>query len=86
MTTEITMSQIYWNKSLKNFFFRTQAEETFEEVMECIAVGDKENALDQITEFYDNLDDCEEDFYNLSADEIIQMIGLPVEYEEDEED
>lgn len=39
MTAELTFSELYWNASLLNFFFRSQAREEFEEVMKVAITG-----------------------------------------------
>lgn len=37
MKTEITLANCYYNNSLMNFFFRSQATETFNELLETVA-------------------------------------------------
>lgn len=73
MKAEITISQIYHNASLRNFFFRTQAEKTFEEL--CERTNDLRELFDVIEDLFDDLDDFEEMLYNDSIDEIIDYIG-----------
>lgn len=78
MVVDITMSQLWWNKSLMNYFFRKQSENTLNEVMEKIAVEDYEQSFEMIDEFFETLDDCEETFYEKPANDIVEMLGLPV--------
>ena len=86
MTTEITMSNLWWSRSLMDYFFRKQSEDTLNEVMERIAIGDYETSFDMIDDFFTDLNDCEETFYEMSADEIIKMIGLPTIDDDDDDD
>lgn len=78
MKAEITMSQLWWNQSVRNFFFRKQAWETVEELMERVECSEATyNAVfDAIDDRYDNLDDMEEDFYNESVEDLIDMLEL----------
>lgn len=75
MKTELTMSQVYWNKSLMDFFFRQQAEDTFDELCKSV-VEHIDIVCDTIDEFFESLDECEETFYSESVDDIIEMLGL----------
>lgn len=87
MKAEVTMSQVYHNpKTLMNFFFRTQAEETFEELMS--KVTDTETALNRIDELFDDLDEVEEILYSESMKTIIMCFGLEdlIEDDDDEEE
>lgn len=78
MKAEITMHQLWWNHSVRNFFFRTQAWETVEELMERMEYSEATyNAVfDAIDDRYDDLDDMEEDFYNESVEDLIDMLEL----------
>lgn len=85
MKTEITASQIYWNKSLMNFFFRSQSERTFEEL--CERAKDKEELFDTIDMTFEDLDEFEEACYCDSVEEIFDFLGIEsVEEEEEEEE
>lgn len=85
MKAEITIKQLYYNSSIMNFFFRTQAENTFNELLEkCTESNDK--ILNAIENYSDDLDDVEEMFYNDDIDEIATELGLTIEEEEEEEE
>ena len=90
MTANISISQIYWNKhSLGSFFFRDQAYETLEELVErssesgSIAI----DILDDQTDDMD-IDEVEEMFYSDSIEELADRFGLELEEKgtEEEED
>ena len=78
MKAEITFEQVYWNHSLMNFFFRTQAEETLNELLD--RASDKRDAIEKISENaewdYEDLDELEEDFYELSVEELAEKFGI----------
>lgn len=86
MKAEVTMSQIWFNKSLSNFFFRDQAYETLEELVKRSAmnVQDTLDALDDATDDMD-IDDVEETFYSESVECCADEFGIELEDEEDEE-
>ena len=80
MKATITLQQLWFNATLLDFFFCKQARETFEEMVR-IARGDKsqsrfmelENAIEG---YYLDLDEFEEDCYNLSAQEILDQLEI----------
>lgn len=76
MVVTITMSQLWWNKEIMDIFFRPQAQRTLFEVMD--KVTDTEKALEIIEDYFDDLDVCEETFYNDSTKDIIKMLELPI--------
>ena len=80
MTTEVTISNIYWNKHLANFFFRSQAYDTLEELLERSSMGGQFTleALDDQTEGAD-LDNVEEMFYSDSVEEIADYYGIELD-------
>lgn len=86
MKAEVTISNLYWNKvSLGGFFFRDQAYETLEQLVERSLDGEATlRALDEITEDED-IDSVEEDFYDLSVEQLAKNYDIELE-EEDEED
>lgn len=89
MTAEITVSQLYWNPSLMNFFFRSQAKKTFNEVMDRIALRDKQLAFDYFETQFSDVDEFEEYLYNGDIDEIIDELedyGVDVIESYDDED
>lgn len=86
MVANVTFSNIYWNNSLRNFFWRTQSMDTLEELMNRSTML-KENILellDEQTETED-IDDVEEDFYSLSVEELAENYGIELEEDEDDE-
>lgn len=58
MKAEITFSQLYWNCSLMDFFFREQSKMTVEDLM--ASVEDPKTALEKI-DTYASENDCELD-------------------------
>lgn len=84
MKAEITFSQLYWNCSLMDFFFRKQSIMTVEDLMGSI--DDPKTALETIDAYAsDNelsVDDIEEMFYGDSVEQLAETFGI--ELEEDE--
>lgn len=87
MKAEITISNIYWNNSLSDFFFRDQAYNTLEELINRSAMSEQDtlDALDNATEDMD-IDDVEEIFYSESVEYCAEEFGIELEEEEEEED
>ena len=87
MKAEITMSQIWYNHSVMNFFFRTQAERTLKEFLD--KVEDTDAALDRIDDYAETmvltLDDIEEMFYEYQIEDLANEFGIELN-EEDQED
>ena len=84
MKAELTIKQLYYNSSIMNFFFRTQAENTFNELIEkCTESNDE--IFNAVENYSDYLDEVEEMFYNDSIEEIAEALGLTIEEEEEEE-
>ena len=86
MKAEVTISNIYWNKSLSNFFFREQALSTLEELVRRSTMSghDTLDALDEATDNMD-IDDVEETFYSESVEYCANEFDIELEEEEDEE-
>ena len=86
MVANVTISNIYWNNSLRSFFWRTQSMDTLEELMSRSAMDGNDilQLLDKQTEEED-IDDVEEDFYSLSVEELAENYGIEL-VEDDEED
>ena len=83
MKAELTIKQLYYNASIMNFFFRTQSENTFNELIEkCTESNDE--IFNSIENYSDDLDDVEELFYNDSIEEIATELGLTILEEEEE--
>lgn len=87
MKAEVTISNIYWNKGLSNFFFREQAYKTLEELVtrSTMSGQDTLDALDEATDDMD-IDDVEETFYSESVEYCAEEFGIEFEDEEDEDD
>ena len=85
MVANVTISNVYYNNSLRNFFWRTQSMDTLEELMSR-ATMDEDDILELLNEQTEteDIDDVEEDFYSLSVEELAENYGI--ELEEDEED
>lgn len=87
MVAEVTASQLWFNPSLMGFFFRTQAEETFNELINRVSFDHTETVLEKIENYFTDIDECEETFYSESVDEILEMLDLAeMEEDDDEED
>ena len=75
MKAELTLSNCYYNNSLMNFFFRSQAVKTLEELL-----NEVEEDIDQISnnveDYTDDLDELEELLYNESVEDIIEILCL----------
>lgn len=87
MKAEVTISNIYWNKGLSDFFFRNQALSTLEELVNRSAMNGQDtlDALDNATDGMD-IDDVEETFYSESVEYCAEEFGIDLEDEEDEDD
>ena len=87
MVANVTISNIYYNNGLRNFFWRTQSMDTLEELMSRSTMDEEDilQLLDGQTEEED-IDDVEEDFYSLSVEELAENYGIELEKDEDDED
>ena len=87
MKAEVTISNIYWNKSLSNFFFRDQAYSTLEELVKRSAMSGQEtlDTLDSVTDDMD-IDDVEETFYSESVEYCANEFGIELNEEEEDEE
>lgn len=84
------MSQLWWNGSLMNFFFRDQAKLTLERLVNR-AKESTQVVLDAVEEYCDDymdgdLDTLEETFYEESVEDIAGYVGVELESNEEEED
>ena len=87
MKAEVTISNIYWNKGLSNFFFRDQAYNTLEELVSRSVMNGQDtlDALDDATEDMD-IDDVEETLYSESVGYCAEVFGIELgEWKEDEQ-
>lgn len=87
MNAEITFSNLYWNDSLRDFFFRKQAEDTFNDVMQLFVNSPETERM--VGEFFEtqfsDVDEMEDYLYNTPDDEIIEEMkefGIPCDYED----
>ena len=80
MKAEVTISNIYWNKGLKNFFFRDQAYSTLEELVKRSTMSGQDtlDALDEATDGMD-IDEVEEMFYSESVEYCANEFGIELE-------
>lgn len=87
MKAEVTMSQIWFNKSLSDFFFREQAYNTLEELVRRSAMSGQDtlDALDDATEDID-IGEVEEMFYSESVEYCADELGIELEEEEEEDE
>ena len=86
MKADITFSQLYWNPSLLNFFFRTQSENTMNELLD--RAKDRQSAIETIDYETDDddLDDIEEMFYEDSVEELAERFCIELDEPDEEED
>ena len=82
MKAELTIKQLYYNASLMNFFFRNQAENTLNELIEKCEESNDE-IFNAIENYSDDLDEIEEMMYNDSISEIAEALNLTLIEEEE---
>ena len=75
MKAGISISQVYYNVSVLNFFFRIQSEKTFNDLFDNVEESTEEVFL-CIENYTDDLDEFEEMCYNESIYDIINELGL----------
>lgn len=87
MKANITISNIYWNKSLSGFFFRDQSYTTLEKLVNNAAISGEAvlNTLDEQTDDED-IDDVEEDFFNMTVGELAEQYGIELEEGDDDDE
>ena len=61
MKADITLTQVWNNPSLINFFMREQAQETFSELID--RYGNQDELFAEIESTYEDIDELEEDLY-----------------------
>ncbi|MCR4773060.1 MAG: hypothetical protein K5854_01705 [Prevotella sp.] len=84
MNAKVTISNIYWNKGLSDFFFREQALSTLEELVNRSTMSGQDTlyALDNAS--YDmDIDDVEEMFYSESVEYCADEFGIELEEDDD---
>lgn len=87
MTANISVDLIWWNRDLADYFFRDKSMHTLEQLVsrakdDTCAVLD---AIDEQTEDAD-IDDVEEDFYQLSVEELADLYSIELDDEEESEE
>lgn len=75
MKAEITFSQLKANNSLMSFFFRKQAQTTFEELLDSVQESSAE-VFSSMESYADDLDNIEDVLYSESLEDIIEIFGL----------
>ena len=77
MKADVTLQALYFNKGIAKFFFREQAYNTLEQLVRLFGYGSE--AFDElearVEEVYWDLDSFEEDCYNLSAEDVAEVLG-----------
>lgn len=74
MTKEITFSNLFWDDGLRGFCFRSQSNDTFNEVMvQVVESPETERMMGEFLEsMFEDVDDMEEYFYEQDAENIIE--------------
>ena len=80
MKANVSLQSLWFNTNLLNFFFRKQAQETLQDLIDSVHGREDEKRFqelsDRIEDVYgDDLDGFEEDCYNLSWEEIKSNLG-----------
>ena len=75
MKAEITFSQLKANNSLMSFFFRKQAQTTFEELLDSVQESSEE-VFSSMESYSEDLNEIEEIFYNNNVEEITEIFSL----------
>lgn len=87
MKAEITFGQLWYNTSILGFFFRSQSENTLNELMNRTTLSSDE-VCDRIDSYADNyevdLDTIEEMFYNDTLEELAKEFGIELKKDNDE--
>ena len=77
MKADVTLQALYFNKGIAKFFFREQAYNTLEQLVRLF--GYDSEAFDElearVEEVYQDLDLFEEDCYDLSAEDVAEVLG-----------
>jgi len=85
MKAEISFSQLWANPSVRKFFFRTQSEDTLQELADRSA--DWEDAIERIDgSIYEDLDEVEELFYEESVEWLADEFGIELVDADDEDE
>ena len=79
----LTVRALYYNSSIRNFFLRTQAENTFNELFEKVEETADE-VINAMEDYDDDLDTIEEMLYSDSIEELAEAFGLTLLKDENE--
>ena len=79
----LTVRALYYNSSIRNFFLRTQAENTFDELFEKVE-DSADKVINAIEDYGDDLDTIEEMLYSDSIEELADAFGLTLLKDENE--
>lgn len=76
MKVQVTLSSIYYNKSLADFFMRSQSTYTLEALLQRarICIEELERIIDNTS--IEDFDEFEELLYNESVEEIAEFLGI----------
>jgi len=77
MQANVNFKELQCNPRLLGFFFRTQSEDTFNELLgrSALSIEETLTKLDDAT-WCDELDTIEEDFYELSVEELAEQFDI----------
>lgn len=80
MVASITLEQLWFNHTILDFFFRKQARETLEELVERVGGRKSEEKFNELAEriedvYVGDLDVFEEDCYNASVEQLMDALG-----------
>ena len=77
MKAYISISTLWYNGRLMDFFFREQAKKTLEELVNASALStDRTLAILDIDTYEEDLDEIEESFYTQSVEQIAEEYGI----------
>ena len=79
----LTVRALYYNPSIRNFFLRTQAENTFDELFKKVEKTADE-VINAIEDYDDDLDAIEEMLYSDSIEDLAEAFGLTLLKDENE--
>ena len=79
MLADVTLQALYYNKGVAKFFFREQAYETLEDLVDRAGGRESLAAFDElearIEDVFQNLDDFEDACYNYGTEDILNELG-----------
>ena len=71
----LTVRALYYNSSIKNFFLRSQAENTFDELFNKVEES-ADDVINAMEDYSDDLDTIEEMLYSDSIEALADAFGL----------